>query len=257
MKRFLPLLLLLLLFPTTAQAHFTTQGYQEIVQDGTRIDYVLGLETEALYTLADGRDKATLSAYLLPRVRVSSDGERCDGRLVGSTAQRRGGVNYLRLALQYECASADGPFSVRYAVPNENLARFELGGQSGTFMFDPDNMVLRADDPPGFLHFIEEGVEHIVLGWDHVVFLVILLLGAQDVPRRGQARDRVHGRPQRDAGARHPRRGRRAERDRRAADRRLDRLRRGDAGARRGERQEAHRRLRCSDSSTGSASRVR
>ena len=39
--------------------------------------------------------------------------------------------------------------------------------------------VLRADDPPGFAHFIEKGVEHIVLGWDHVVFLIILLLGAR------------------------------------------------------------------------------
>ncbi|MDA0184646.1 HupE/UreJ family protein [Solirubrobacter phytolaccae] len=179
MKRLLLLSLLLLVFPATAQAHFTTQGYHEIVQDGDRVDYVLGLESEALYTLADGRDKATLSAYLLPRVRISSDGERCDGKLVGSSSQRRSGQDYLRLVLQFQCANADGPFSVRYAVPNESLARFELGGQSGTFMFDPDNLVLRADDPPGFLHFIEEGVEHIVLGWDHVVFLVILLLGAK------------------------------------------------------------------------------
>lgn len=179
MKRVLLLLSLLLLLPATAQAHFTTQGYHEIVQDGHRIDYVLGLEEEALYTLADGRDEAALSAYLMPRVRVSSDGERCDGALKGWTRQQRSGEAYLRLALEYDCASADGPFSVRYAVPNESLARFELGGQTGTFMFDPDNLVLRADDPPGFLHFIEEGVEHIVLGWDHVVFLVILLLGAK------------------------------------------------------------------------------
>jgi hydrogenase/urease accessory protein HupE len=112
-------------------------------------------------------------------VRVSSDGQPCAGALKGSTPQRRSGQDYLRLALEFDCASASGPFSVRYAVPNESLARFELGGQSGTFMFDPDNLVLRADDPPGFVHFIEEGVEHIVLGWDHVVFLVILLLGAK------------------------------------------------------------------------------
>ncbi len=179
MKRVLLLCLLVLLFPAAAQAHFTTQGYQEIVQDGKTIDYVLGLETEALYTLADGRDQATLSAYLLPRVRVSGDGVPCAGALKGTSPQRRGGQDYLRLVLEFRCASAGGPFTVRYAVPNENLARFELGGQEGTFLFDPDNLVLRADDPPGLKHFIEEGVEHIVLGWDHVVFLIILLLGAR------------------------------------------------------------------------------
>ncbi|MBE2316335.1 HupE/UreJ family protein [Solirubrobacter sp. CPCC 204708] len=180
MKRALLLVLLILLVPVAgAQAHFTTQGYQEIVQDGQTVDYVLGLEEEALYTLADGRDKRAISAYLLPRVRVSSDGEACAGALKGWTPQRRSGEAYLRLVLQYQCASESGPFSVRYAVPNENLARFELGGQEGTFLFDPDNMVLRADDPPGFAHFIEKGVEHIVLGWDHVVFLIVLLLGAR------------------------------------------------------------------------------
>ena len=179
MKRLLLLLSVVLLFPSAAQAHFTTQGYHDIVQDGHRVDYVLGLEEEALYTLADGRDKATLAAYLLPRVRVSSDGERCAGALKGFTPERRSGIAYLRLALQYDCESTSGPFTVRNAVPNESVARFELGGQEGTFLFDPDNLVLRADDPPSFFHFVEEGVEHIVLGWDHVVFLVILLLGAK------------------------------------------------------------------------------
>ena len=34
-------------------------------------------------------------------------------------------------------------------------------------------------DSPGFPRFVEKGVEHILLGWDHVLFLCILLLGAQ------------------------------------------------------------------------------
>ncbi len=179
MKRLLLLATLVLLFPSAASAHFTTQGYHDIVQDGHRVDYVLGLEEEALYTLADGKDQAALSAYLMPRVRVSSDGARCAAALKGFSPERRSGIAYLRLVLAYDCESASGPFEVRNAVPNESLARFELGGQTGTFLFDPDNLVLRADDPPSFLQFIEEGVEHIVGGWDHVVFLVILLLGAK------------------------------------------------------------------------------
>lgn len=167
-----------LLAPATAHAHFTTQGYSQITQDGTTVNYVLGLESEALFTLADGKDRGALSAYLLPRVRVSSGDGRCDGVLKGMTPQRYSGVDYLRLALEYECRSASGPFSVRYAVPAENLAKFELGGHSGSYAFDPDNITLRAEQPT-FMHWIEEGVEHIVLGWDHVVFLIILLLGAR------------------------------------------------------------------------------
>ena len=181
MKRLLLLAALLLLpalAPAMARAHFTTQGYSDIRQDGTTVTYALGLESEALFELADGKDRGALSAYLLPRVRVASGGGRCDGVLKGMSPQRYKSVDYVRLALEYECPSAAGPFRVRYAVPAENVATFELGGDAGSFVFDPDNVVLRAERPT-FPHFVREGVEHIVLGWDHVVFLVLLLLGAR------------------------------------------------------------------------------
>ena len=55
------------------------------------------------------------------------------------------------------------------------LVDYKLGGAEGTFLFDPDHTVMTADSP-GFPRFVEKGIEHIVLGWDHVVFLVILLL---------------------------------------------------------------------------------
>ena len=178
MKRVFLLCLLVLVFPAAAQAHYTTQGYSDIKQDGHTVTYVLGLESEATFTLADGKDRAALTAYLLPRVRVSSAGEPCDGALKGMAGQRFKDVDYTRFVLEYECANASGPFSVRYAVPAENLASWELGGTTGAYAFDPDNMVLTAEST-GFPRFVEKGVEHIVLGWDHVVFLVILLLGAR------------------------------------------------------------------------------
>jgi hypothetical protein len=164
------LLILALLFPSAAQAHYTTQGYSQILQDGTMVTYTLGLESEATFTLADGNDRAALSAYLLPRVRVSSGGERCDGALKGMTPERFAGQDYTRFVLEYECASAGGPFSVRYAVPAENLATWELGGASGTFAFDPDNLVLKAESA---------GFELVVPGWEQAVFLVLLALGAR------------------------------------------------------------------------------
>src|SRR5688500_20200271 len=88
MKRVFLLCLLALVFPASAQAHYTTQGYSDIKQDGHTVTYVLGLESDATFTLADGKDRAGLSAYLLPRVRVSSAGEPCEGVLKGMAPQR-------------------------------------------------------------------------------------------------------------------------------------------------------------------------
>ena len=82
-----------------------------------------------------------------------------------------------------ECPAAQGAFRVDYDLPMENVVDYELGGAKGTYLFDPDHRSMSADSP-GFTRFVEEGVEHIVLGWDHVLFLVILLLGASSFKRR-------------------------------------------------------------------------
>jgi len=168
MKRLLAALLLCLAAPAPAHAHFTTQGYARITQDGNVVTYVLGLESEALFELADGDDRVALSAYLLPRVRVASAGERCAGALKGMTPQRYRDVDYLRLVLEYECASARGPFAIRYAVPAESLAAYELAGASGTFAFDPDHLALEVERP-AFAQL------------DLALVLVLLVLGARRV----------------------------------------------------------------------------
>ena len=87
---------------------------------------------------------------------------------------------YTRVWLDMECPKAQGQFRVDYDLPMENVVDYELGGAKGTYLFDPDHRSMTADSP-GFPRFVEKGVEHILLGWDHVLFLCILLLGASSL----------------------------------------------------------------------------
>ena len=52
----------------------------------------------------------------------------------------------------------------------ENVVDYELGGAKGTYLFDPDHRSMTRRQP-GFPRFVHVGVEHILLGWDHVLFL--------------------------------------------------------------------------------------
>jgi hypothetical protein len=181
MRGLLALLALLIGLAATAaaDAHVTKPGYSEVRQHGSQVNYVLGLETDELVAVA-GESQAQLAAYMPGAVRLTVDGESCPSQMTRAEPERHNGVAYTRIWLQMTCPAEQGQFKVDYDLPMENVVDYKLGGAEGTFLFDPDHTVMTADSPH-FTRFIEKGVEHIVLGWDHVVFLIILLLGARSL----------------------------------------------------------------------------
>ncbi len=197
--------LALLLFSAPAQAHVrSTTGYSEIRQDGSTVNYALGLEYQPL-AVAVGlgprgvegtppereallRERhAAVEAYLAERVIVSADGVQCEGTLAHTAVEQREGTTFARLGLTYACHER-GAFSVAYSVfddggvvdDHRNVVDYQLGGKSGTYVFDSGHRELDAGDG-GLLPFISLGVEHILSGLDHVLFLLVLLLGAKSL----------------------------------------------------------------------------
>ncbi len=75
--------------------------------------------------------------------------------------------------------------------------------------------------------FVLLGIEHILSGWDHLLFLLVLLLRGGGWLSLRQDHHRVHARPQRDPRPRRARRGDAARPARGGGHRALDRARRG------------------------------
>ncbi|WP_169314137.1 HupE/UreJ family protein [Streptomyces piniterrae] len=160
--------------------------------------------------------RAQLASYLAARLTVAHDGESCAAELEDTGITKRQQFLYAGLHLTYRCpGSASGGFTVRYGVFSEadaigaehtNMVDYELGGSGGSDVFDSGHRELRvgrSDAEPresqagqsdagpresqagetGFLpsmgRFVFMGLDHILLGVDHVLFLVLLLLGAQ------------------------------------------------------------------------------
>jgi HupE / UreJ protein len=169
--------LILFVLPASASAHFTSPGASDIRQDGSVIEYVLDLEHEGLLQATGGReDEAAISGYLLDRIRVSSAGSGCTGTVENATLPDK---RTIRFELRFACP-ADHDFAIRYEVPARNFASYAIEGATGTFVFDRGHTLL-TPAAPSFASFVRVGIEHIVLGWDHVLFLVVLLLGARNL----------------------------------------------------------------------------
>lgn len=172
-------LLLALLLPATAAAGVDKPGTAEVRQDGTRISWILGIPGEELTSLAGGETKEQIAGYLSNNVRMSVDAESCPGGMHEATPVRRDGVEpFARVEMRFSCPKEAGTFELVNETFVTIVTDYELGGASGTFRFDADHTLLESVSPK-FPRWVREGFESIVAGWEHVLFLAILLLGAR------------------------------------------------------------------------------
>ncbi|ADB31690.1 conserved hypothetical protein [Kribbella flavida DSM 17836] len=200
------LLFLILAAVPTASAHvIASTGYSTVHQDGRQVSYRLSLEYAVLARAVDlgapasddgqraralDAAKPALETYLDERVVVSVDGAACEPHLASTSVGARAGTPYADLGLTYACPGEQGVFRLQYSVFAEaeavaddhtNLVEFRFGDQSGRTVLDrshDDFTVGDSSTASAGLQYGKLGVEHILLGTDHVLFVVALILGA-------------------------------------------------------------------------------
>lgn len=208
MKRLLIVLALLLAPLQAARAHQASDAYLQLaaVPGGTqaRLDIALRDLDTALDLDADGDGRLTWGEVraawpaIEQRVRAHVQFGRCTMGGSAPALERRSDAVYAVLRWHSDCALAAAQ-PVRYTLfadtdpTHRGLLRIEQGGQVEPLrVLDPTRPVAQADEPR--TSFIGEGVHHIVTGYDHVLFLLCLLLPA--VMRRERGADgRLHWRP--------------------------------------------------------------
>jgi hydrogenase/urease accessory protein HupE len=183
---------------TPAHAHIrSSTGYSVIRQSGHTVHYRLAVENGPLAAAVGLRGRTVTQArdaiqdYLASRLIVSVDGVQCEGELASSGYEHREGKRFARLDLDYACpGSAEGAFHVRYGVlgdggvidDHRSIVDYQLGRATGTFVFDSGHHDLEAGASGALTdarRFATMGIEHILSGLDHVLFLIALLLGAR------------------------------------------------------------------------------
>lgn len=200
----------LLLTPAPASAHVrSTTGYSEITQQNGEVRYRLSLEYEllaatlglgqqALDAPTDPAREAALThaqpqvgAYLERSLGLSLDGVHCPAVVEDTSVKPHQDVPYAVVTLAYRCPGpASGGYTVRYGIFSDsnalvdehtNIVDYALGGDSGQFVFDSGHRRLAVGAvglASSTTRLVPMGVEHILAGADHILFVVALLLGA-------------------------------------------------------------------------------
>lgn len=158
------------------------------------LDFAVGLDAngDGEITWGELRAKhAELDAYALTRLSVSVDGRRCALAPLAHLVDDHSDGTYAVLRFSIECGSMAQAheITIEYKLffdldpSHRGLLRLQHDGHTRTAILGPERPVQRFDLAgvsrfSQFFDYAREGVWHILIGFDHILFLVSLLLPA-------------------------------------------------------------------------------
>jgi HupE / UreJ protein len=201
--------------PQAASAHETTRSYLTLEREGPSVEARLRvafrdievatwLDEDLDGRITWGETKARLDAveaYVRSGLSLESGGA-CDLARTGAEAATRGGVAYLDLRFKGLCPDAEAPLVARSRLlhdidPDHRMfLQASIGGAIASRVLSAREPSVELDGDTGgpagsLLGYFRAGVEHLMGGADHVVFLLALMLPAACT--RGNARKAALG----------------------------------------------------------------
>jgi hypothetical protein len=195
--------LVCLLCAGTASAHKPSDSYLVLDVAGKEVtgqwdialrdlDMAIGLDQDGNGELTWDEVRArheAIAAYALSRLALSSGGTPCPLRVTAHLLDDHSDGAYAVLRLHAACAAdivaLDATYRLLFDIDpqHKGLLRLTNKTQTSTAIFTPDSPVqqLRVADASRwrqFFDYVKHGVWHIWIGFDHILFLLSLLLPA-------------------------------------------------------------------------------
>ncbi len=142
--------------------------------------------------LAEHADE--VAAYVTERFQVAAGEELCAPALAGDpTVGDRGGTPYATVVLDYACPAGDEggthtlfsalfPDAESFVHTTETMVTYDLDGEEGSAVLSPADPTVTTGGQ-GAWHRLGEffvlGAEHLLLGPDHLLFLLALIVGSR------------------------------------------------------------------------------
>ena len=195
------LTVILLLVPTAASAHKPSDSYLNLTVAGHAvtgqwdialrdIDYAIGLDADdnGSITWDELRTReADIAAYALSRLRLASGDKPCPLQSTALLVDRHSDGTYAVLRFSGACSGTIKALIAEYRLffdldpQHRGLVGVTAAGATRTSIFSPERTRQQFDMRPSapvhqFFVFLKEGVSHIWIGIDHLLFLLALLL---------------------------------------------------------------------------------
>jgi hypothetical protein len=184
-----------------AQAHKPSDSYLSVEVNEARVsgrwdialrdlDFAIGLDADGdgRITWSETRAKhAEIAAYAMARLAIRSNGAACRTEVPQQLVDRHTDGAYTVLDLSITCPDTPTQLSITYGLfadidpQHRGLLKLSAVGQTRSAVFSPEarEQSFALKETTLFAQFIDyarEGVWHIWIGFDHILFLLALLL---------------------------------------------------------------------------------
>ena len=195
--------IVLAIWISPARAHKPSDAYLSLSVEGVRVagqwdialrdlDLVAGLDADGNGEITWGEIRArrdAIVAYAFARLDILADGALCPTEATELLIDRHSDGAYAALRFAAKCPGEPVALSAHYRLladvdpQHKGLLRLTAGKETQTAIFDPDHArqtfaVERPSVWRQFADYLVAGVEHIWQGYDHILFLLSLLLPA-------------------------------------------------------------------------------
>jgi hypothetical protein len=202
------LILLLVLWAGVAHAHKPSDSYLMLSLQDARVagqwdialrdlDFAIGLDADGNGEITWGEVKAKhteIAAYAMARLAIAADGAACPITVTQHLIDHHSDGAYAVLRFAAACPSVPEELQVTYRLfadidpQHRGLLRLQAGGETRTAIFSPAaaQQTFQLAQPSvrrQFFDYLATGVDHIWSGYDHILFLLSLLLPAVVVHR--------------------------------------------------------------------------
>ena len=126
-----------------------------------------------------------VKAYIPERLSISTHGKPCAFESID--LEKNPAQEWLDLRLRYQCGSDLSPIQVHYDLfygdpSHRHLMKLTVGEQSSSYTFDPSHTEFEysgSSRRATIVNFLQLGWEHILIGYDHILFVLALIFGAR------------------------------------------------------------------------------
>jgi len=161
------------------------------------LEFLIGLDTDQNSEITWGELKAKrqeIAAHALSRLQIAADGQECSLEVTDLMVTRHSDGSYAVLVLETGAAGDAALLAIRYRLlfdadpTHRGLVMYDNGSITSTHVLSPaePELALRTSETSlwrAFQDYVREGVWHIWIGFDHILFLISLLLPAVLVHR--------------------------------------------------------------------------
>lgn len=200
--------LLAIVLPAAASAHSASSSYLHVDVQGRDLavqwsialrdlDYAIGLDSDGNGAVTWGelrQHEPAVEAYALARLRLSDGGAPCTPGAVSLLADKLSDGGYAVLRFNATCTAVPSRVTVHYGLffdldpLHRGLLTLSVGGVVHAYALSPTRQDASFNVEPGYgatvRSFFETGVDHLLTGIDHMLFVTMLLVPAMFRRRR-------------------------------------------------------------------------